>query len=201
MKASNNLNQLLSRVKTFSSRKAAPVATAIQTEAPPTNISIVSNPQIKAAFSEVEKYLAENYGTPKAQLRYKDYTNGASLMCEDATFSMSLIILTTAEGLYNLPDNVLLLGHVTSDKGVDWLTDEVSDLIVFLKRLGADHRIQHLALAFSKEKPDHPATVKKPTSPASASTKLQSHPSPRQEDSSCRGDFHYVSQHIPLLCQ
>jgi hypothetical protein len=81
-------------------------------------------------------------------------------MCEDATFSMSLIILTTAEGLYNLPDNVLLLGHVTSDKGVDWLTDEVSDLIVFLKRLGADHRIQHLALAFSKEKPDHPATVK-----------------------------------------
>lgn len=160
MKASNNLNKLLSRVKTFSSRKAAPVATAIQTEAPPTNISIVSNPQIKAAFSEVEKYLAENYGTPKAQLRYKDYTNGASLMCEDATFSMSLIILTTAEGLYNLPDNVLLLGHVTSDKGVDWLTDEVSDLIVFLKRLGADHRIQHLALAFSKEKPDHPATVK-----------------------------------------
>lgn len=108
----------------------------------------------------MEKYLAKNYGTPTAKLRYKDYTNGASLMCDDATFSMSLIILTTSEGLYNLPDNVLLLGHVASDNGIDWLTEELGKLIVFLKRLGTAYRIQHFALAFSKDKPDHPATVK-----------------------------------------
>ena len=156
----NNLNQFLSRVKSIFGRKAAPVATAIQTEDPSTGLSVVSDPQLKATFSEVEKYLAENYGTPTAKLHYKDYTNGASLMCDDATFSMSLIILTTAEGLYYLPDNVLLLGHVASDKDIDWLTDEVGKLVVFLKRLGAAHRIQHFAIAFSKDKLDHPATVK-----------------------------------------
>lgn len=160
MTAFNNLNQLLSRVKSIFSRKAAPVASVTPTEAPPTDLSVVSTPQHKAAFSEVEKYLAKNYGTPTATLRYKDYTNGASLMCDDATFSMSLVILTTAEGLYNLPDNTLLLGHVTSDKDIDFLTEELGKLILFLKRLGVAHRIQHFAIAFSKDKPDHPATVK-----------------------------------------
>ena len=160
MRTLNNFNQLLFRVKSIFSRKAAPVATAIQTEAAPTDLSVVSDPQLKAAFSEVEKYLAENYGAPTAKLHYKNYTNGASLICDDATFSMSLIILTTAEGLYNLPANVLLLGHVASDKDVDWLTEELGKLIVFLKRLGAAHRIQHFALAFSKDKLNHPATVK-----------------------------------------
>ena len=159
-KVSNNLNQLLSRVKSIFVRKAAPVATIIQTEAPPTDLSVVSDPQHKATFSEMEKYLAKNYGTPTAKLRYNDYTNGASLMCDDATFSMSLIILTTAEGLYNLPDNVLLLEHVASGNDIDWLTEELGKLVVFLKRLGAAHRIQHFAIAFSKDKLDHPATVK-----------------------------------------
>ncbi len=147
-------------MKSIFSRKAAPVAIAIQTEAPPTDLSVVSVPQIKAAFSDVEKYLAENYGIPAAKLRYNDYINGASFICDDATFSISLIVLTTAEGLYNLPDNTLLLGHVASDKDIDWLTEELCKLIGFLKRLGTAHHIQHIAIAFSTEKPDHPATVK-----------------------------------------
>lgn len=163
MKKSNNLNQLLSRVKSIFGRKAAHVATAIQTEAPPTDLSVVSDPQLKAAFSEVEKYLAKNYGTPTSELHYKDYTNGASLMCDDATFSMSLIILTTAEGLYNLPDNVLLLGHVASDNSIDWLTDELGKLMVFLKRLGTAHRIQHFASPSPRTKSTTPPASKKLT--------------------------------------
>lgn len=127
---------------------------------PPTGISSVSDPRLSTAFADIEKYLADNYGTPVAKLRYEEYTNGATLVSEDATFYLSLAILTEPDGLYNLPDNVMLLVAVTSTNDTDWLTDELGKFIMFLKKLGRTHRIQHLALAFSKEKPDHPATVK-----------------------------------------
>lgn len=158
-KTSNNLNQLLSRVKTIFGRKATPVSNTPLEAEPPTGIASVSGPRLRAAFADIEKYLAENYGTPTAKLRYKDYTNGASLVSEDSTFYLSLAILTEPDGLYNLPDNVMLLVAVTSTNDTDWLTEELGKLIVFLRELGSTHRIQHLALAFAKDKLDHPATV------------------------------------------
>jgi hypothetical protein len=156
---SNNLNQLLSRVKTIFGRKATSAANTPLEAEPSIGIASVSDPRLSAAFADIEKYLAENYGTPTAKLRYKDYTNGASLVSEDSTFYLSLAILTEPDGLYNLPDNVMLLVAVTSTNDTDWLTEELGKLIVFLRELGSTHRIQHLALAFSKDKLDHPATV------------------------------------------
>lgn len=156
---SNNLNQLLSRVKTIFGRKATSAANTPLEAEPSIGIASVSDPRLSAAFADIEKYLAENYGTPTAKLRYKDYTNGASLVSEDSTFYLSLAILTEPDGLYNLPDNVMLLVAVTSTNDTDWLTEELGKLIVFLRELGSTHRIQHLALAFAKDKLDHPATV------------------------------------------
>ena len=121
MTALNNLNQLLSRVKTIFGRKASPVANATTSIEPPTDISVVSDSRLKAALADIEKYLAKNYGTPTAKLRYKDYANGTSLTSKDATFAVSLVILTTAGGAAHLPDNVLLLGGVTSTNDVKWL--------------------------------------------------------------------------------
>lgn len=159
MKASNNLNQLLSRVKTIFGRKATSAANTPLEGEPSTDLSAVSDPRLRAAFADIEKYLVDNYGTPVAKLRYQDYTNGATLVSEDSTFYLSLAILTEPDGLYNLPDNVMLLAAVTSTNDTDWLTEELGKLIVFLRELGSTHRIQHLALAFSKDKLDHPATV------------------------------------------
>lgn len=156
---SNNLNQLLSRVKTIFGRKATSAANTPLEAEPSIGIASVSDPRLSAAFADIEKYFAENYGTPTAKLRYKDYTNGASLVSEDSTFYLSLAILTEPDGLYNLPDNVMLLVAVTSTNDTDWLTEELGKLIVFLRELGSTHRIQHLALAFAKDKLDHPATV------------------------------------------
>lgn len=155
----NNLNQLLSRVKTIFGRNATPATPVLPNAEPPTDISVVSDPRLSAAFADIEKYLADNYCTPTAKLRYKDYTNGASLTSEDATFAVSLVILIATNGAAHLPDNVMLLVAVTSTNDTDWLTEELGKLIVFLRELGSTHRIQHLALAFSKDKLDHPATV------------------------------------------
>lgn len=154
------LNNLLSRVKNIFGHKATTATAASPATAPPTDLSVVSDSRLKAALADIEKYLADNYGTPTAKLQYKDYTNGASIESEDATFAVSLVILTATKGAAHLPDNVMILGGVTSTNDDDWLTDELSKFIVLLKKLGRTHRIQHLALAFSKEKPDHPATVK-----------------------------------------
>lgn len=156
---SNNLNQLLSRVKSIFGRKATSTANTPLEAEPPTGISSVSDPRLSAAFADIEKYLADNYGTPTTKLRYQDYTNGATLISEDSIFALSLAILTEPDGLYNLPDNVMLLVAVTSTNDTDWLTEELGKLIVFLREFGSTHRIQHLALAFSKDKLDHPATV------------------------------------------
>ena len=153
------LNQLLSRVKSIFDLKATPATATTPNAEPPTDHSVVSDPRISAAFAAIEKYLAENYGTPTDKLRYEDYTNGASLLSTDTTFAPSLVILTDSDGLYNLPDNVMMLVSITSTNDENWLIEELGKFILFLKELGTTHRIQHFAIAFSKDKPDHPATV------------------------------------------
>lgn len=160
MTALNNLNQLLSRVKNSFSRKASPAANAATSAEPPTDISVVSDPRLRAAFADIEKYLTDNYGTPVAKLRYQDYTNGASLTSDDATFAVSIVILTTTDGAGNLPDNVLLLGGVTSTNDVEWLASELKKYTNFLMQLCPKHRIQHLAFAFDKTESDDPRFVK-----------------------------------------
>lgn len=154
------LNQLLSRVKSIFGRKATPATTVTHNAESPTDLSAVSDPRLSAAFADIEKYLAENYGTPTAKLRYKDYSNGTSLTSEDATFAMSLVILTTAGGAAHLPDNVLLLGRVTSTNDVKWLAAELRKFINFLMQLCPKHRIQHIAFAFDKTESDDPRLVK-----------------------------------------
>lgn len=159
MRTANNLNQLLSRVKTIFGRKATPATTVTPNTEPPTDLSVVSDPHISAAFADIEKYLVDNYGTPTEKFSYQDYANGASFFSKDAAFAPSLVILTDSDGLYNLPDNVLMLITVTSIKDENWLIEELGKFILLLKGLGMTHRIQHFAIAFSKDKPDHPATV------------------------------------------
>ena len=158
-KTANNLNQLLSRVKSIFGRKAIPATAPVPNAEPPTDLSVVSDPRLSAAFADIEKYLAKNYGTPITKLSYQDYANGASIFSKDAVFAPSLVILTDSDGLYNLPDNVMMLVTVTSVKDENWLIEELGKFIMFLKELGMTHRIQHFAIAFSKDKPDHPATV------------------------------------------
>lgn len=94
MKASNNLNQLLSRVKTIFGRKTTPVTNTPLEAEPPTGLSVVSDPRLSAAFADIKKYLAEKYGTPTAKLSYQDYANGASFFSKDTTFAPSHVILT-----------------------------------------------------------------------------------------------------------
>lgn len=156
----NNLNQLLSRVKTIFGRKATSAMPVLPNAEPPTGLSVVSDPRLRAAFADIEKYLAENYGSPVAKLRYQDYTNGASLTSEAATFAVSLVILTATNGAAHLPDNVLLLGGVTSTNDVEWLAAELKKFTKFLMQLCPKHRIQHLAFAFDKTKNDDPHFVK-----------------------------------------
>ena len=158
-KTANNLNQLLSRVKNIFGRKAMPTKPVAPNAEPPTDLSVVSDPRLSAAFAAIEKYLAENYGTPTDKLSYQDYANGASFFSKDTIFAPSLVILTDSDGFYNLPDNVLMLVTVTSTQKENWLIEELGKFILFLKGLCTTHRIQHFALGFSKDKPDHPATV------------------------------------------
>ena len=156
-KASNNLNQLLSRVKTIFGHKAHNEEK--QTE-PTTQQRSVSDQRLKAALAEVEKYLDDNFGTATSALTYEEYTNGISLTSDDPTFSTAVVILTHTNGMLNLPNNVILLGYVKTDKGDDYLIEHLGNFIIFLKRLGIKHRIQHLAIAFSKEHYDTPYDVK-----------------------------------------
>lgn len=153
------LNQLLSRVKTIFGLKATPTTATTPNAEPPTDLSVVSNPRISATFADIEKFLGENYGTPTTKLRYEDYTNGTSLFSKDTTFAPSLVILTDSDGLYNLPDNVMMLVAVTSTKDENWLIEELGKFILFLKGLCTTHRSQHFAIGFSKGKFAHPATV------------------------------------------
>lgn len=149
MKVSNNLNQLLSRVKTVFSRDS-------QHEESLPN----SDQRVRNALADVENYLADNFGTQPSALTYKEYSNGISLTSNNPTFSTAVVILTRANGTYNLPDNVILLGYVKTDKGNDYLINHLGNFIIFLKRLGIKHRIQHLGIAFSKEHYHTPYDVK-----------------------------------------
>lgn len=65
MKVANNLNQLLSRVKTIFGRKATSAANSPLEAEPPTGIASVSDPRLSAAFADIEKYLADNYDTDR----------------------------------------------------------------------------------------------------------------------------------------
>lgn len=159
-KNANNLNKLLSRVKSIFGRKASRAAAPAPNVEPPTDLSVVSEPRISAAFADIEKYLSENYGILPAKLQYKEYTNGASLTSEDATFAVSLVILTATNGAAHLPDNVLLLGGVTSTNDVEWLAAELRKFTNLLMQLCPKHRIQHLAFAFDKTESDDPRFVK-----------------------------------------
>ena len=154
------LNNLISRVKNIFGRKATPATNVATSAEPPTDISVISDPRLKAALADIEKYLANNFGTPTAKLQYKEYTNGASLTSEDATFAVSLVILTTPNGAAHLPDNVLLLGGISSTNVVKWLGSELRKLTNFLMQLCPKHRIQHLAFAFDKTESDDPRFVK-----------------------------------------
>ena len=153
-------NNLISRVKNIFGHKATTATAAPTTAEPPTDLSVVSDPPLKAALADIEKYFADNFGTPTAKLQYKEYTNGASLTSEDATFAVSLVILTTADGAFKLPDNVLLLGGVTSTNNVKWLAAELRKFTNFLMQLCPKHRIQHLAFAFDKTESDDSHFVK-----------------------------------------
>ena len=156
MKASNNLNQLLSRVKNLFGHKA--LHEEKQTE-PTTQQRSVSDQRLKAALAEVEKYLADNFGTASSALTYKEYNSGISLTSDAPAFSTAVVILTRTNGTLNLPDNIILLGYVKTDKGDDYLIEHLGNFINFLKKLGAAHQIQHLAIAFSKEHYDTPNGV------------------------------------------
>ena len=160
MKVSNNLNQLLSHVKTLFGHKASheEKPTELTTQQPS-----VSDQRLKAALAEVEKYLADNFGTASSALTYKEYNNGISLTSDDPTFSTAVVILTRTNSTLNLPDNVILLGYVKTDKGDDYFIENLGNFIIFLKRLGIKYRIQHLAIAFSKEHYNTPNAVKTPT--------------------------------------
>ena len=154
------LNNLISRVKNIFGHKATTATATPSLAEPPTDISVVSDPRLKAALADIEKYLADNYSTPTAKLQYKEYTNGASLTSEAATFAVSLVILTTTNGSAHLPDNVLLLGGITSTNDVKWLGPELRKFTNFLMQLCPKHRIQHLAFAFNKTESDDLRFVK-----------------------------------------
>ena len=156
MKASNNLNQFLSRVKTVFGHKA--LLEEKQT-GPTTQQRSVSDQCLKAALAKVEKYLTDNFGTAPSAMTYQEYSNGISLTSNDPTFSTALVVLTQTKGMLNLPDNVILLGNVKTDKGNNFLIEHLGNFIKFLMKLGTTHGIQHFAIAFSKERYDYPNIV------------------------------------------
>ncbi|WP_300923956.1 hypothetical protein [Duncaniella muris] len=155
MKVSNNLNQLLFRVKTIFGHKAH------NEEKPEPTVQVTqkSDQNLRNALADVEKYLANNFGTATSALTYEEYTNGISLTSDDPTFSTALVVLTQTKGILNLPDNVILLGYVKTDKGDDYLIEHLGNFIKFLMKLGVEHQIQHFAIAFSKERYDYPNIV------------------------------------------
>ncbi|GFI51913.1 hypothetical protein IMSAGC021_00204 [Muribaculaceae bacterium] len=157
MKVSNNLNQLLSRVKTLFGHKAPNEEKPTEST---TQQPLNTDQRVRNALADVENYLADKFGTQPSNLTYKEYSNGISLTSDDPTFSTALVVLTQTKGMLNLPGNVILLGYVKTDKGDDYLIELLGNFIIFLKRLGLKHRIQHLAIAFSKEHYDTPYDVK-----------------------------------------
>lgn len=93
-------------------------------------------------------------------MNYQEYTNGARLTSGDAPFALSLVILTATNGAAHLPDNVLLLGGITSTNNVKWLATELRNFTNFPMQLCPKPRIQHLTFAFDKTESDNPHFVK-----------------------------------------
>lgn len=156
MTESNHLNQFLSHVKTlFGCKTHHKEKTTKSKKQQPVSLDQYR----QTALSEVEKYLADNYGTASSAFTYKEYTNGASLESNDPTFSTAVAELTSTGGMLNLPDNVLLLCYLTTDKGDDYLIEHLCNFIRFLMKLGRTHQIKHLAIAFSKDTDDLPNAV------------------------------------------
>lgn len=79
----NNLNQLLSHVKTLFGLKV--IQEEKHSESSP-QASLVSDQRLQTALSEVEKCLADNCGTASSAFTYKEYTNGVSLESKAPTF-------------------------------------------------------------------------------------------------------------------
>lgn len=156
MTVSQNLNQLISHVKTIFCRNAHCEEKPIESTTQQTQNS---DQRLRNALADVEKYLADSFGTTSSALTFEEYTNGISLTSDDLTFSTAVVILTQTKGMLNLPNNVILLGYVKTDKGDDNLIEHLGNFIIFLKKLGVTHRIQHLAIAFSKEHYDTPYDV------------------------------------------
>lgn len=53
MRNANNLNQLLSRVKSIFGRKTTPTTATTPHAEPPTDLSVVSDPRLSAAFADI----------------------------------------------------------------------------------------------------------------------------------------------------
>ena len=64
-----------------------------------------------------------------------------------------------SNGLYNLSDNVILLGYVETDKGNNYLIEYLGNFIKYLMKLGTTHGIQHSPITFSKERNDYPDVI------------------------------------------
>ena len=87
MKVSNNLNQLLSRVKTIFTHKADHEEKTVE---PTTQETQTTDQRLRSALAEVENYLADKFGTQPSDLTYKEYSNGLSLTSDDPTFSTAV---------------------------------------------------------------------------------------------------------------
>lgn len=103
MNVYNNLNQLLSRVKTLFGHKAPHEVKFL--------VSPIQDPPFgdhhrQTALSGIENYLDSNHGTTSSAITYKEYTNGAGLESKDPTFSTAVVALTSTGGMLNLPNAV-----------------------------------------------------------------------------------------------
>ena len=92
-------------------------------------------------------------------MTYKEYSNGICLTSDNPIFSTAVVILTKTNGIFNLPDNVILLGYVKTYKGNNYHIEHLGTFIQFLMKLGTTHGIQYLAIAFSKERYGYPNIV------------------------------------------
>ena len=93
-----------------------------------------SDQRLRNALTDVENYLANNFGTASSALTYKEYNNGIVLTSGDPTFSTAVVFLTRTNGKLNLPDNVILLGYVKTDKGDDFHIKHLGNFIKFLMK-------------------------------------------------------------------
>ena len=109
-----------------------------------------SDQLLRNALTDIENYLADNFGTQPSSMTYKEYSNGISLTSDNPTFSTAVVILTQSNGTLNLPDNVILLGYVKTDKGDDYHIKYLGNFITYLIKLGTTRSDEH------RHAPRHP---------------------------------------------